>query len=111
MQTFLPYPDFRLSARCLDNKRLGKQRVEAWQILRTLLGENEGWKNHPAVRMWYRKTTALKIYSDAIVREWINRGFKNNMKLFFEDDNFVCYDFPICFMYDLLEGKNDRKTR
>lgn len=27
MNTFLPYPDFRESARCLDDKRLGKQRV------------------------------------------------------------------------------------
>lgn len=36
MQTFLPYPDFKKSASCLDNKRLGKQRVEAWQIYSTL---------------------------------------------------------------------------
>jgi len=33
MQTFLPYPDLRDSVACLDNKRLGKQRVEAMQIL------------------------------------------------------------------------------
>lgn len=26
MQTFLPFPDFKQSARVLDNKRLGKQR-------------------------------------------------------------------------------------
>lgn len=37
MQTFLPYPDFVKSAKCLDNKRLGKQRVEAWTIYRTLV--------------------------------------------------------------------------
>lgn len=36
MQTFLPYPDFELSVRALDNRRLGKQRVEAKQILLTL---------------------------------------------------------------------------
>ena len=29
MQTFLPYEDFRASARVLDRQRLGKQRVEA----------------------------------------------------------------------------------
>jgi len=34
MQTFLPFPDFAESAKCLDNRRLGKQRVEAKQILR-----------------------------------------------------------------------------
>ena len=33
MQTFLPSPNFTESARILDNKRLGKQRVEAKQIL------------------------------------------------------------------------------
>ena len=33
MQTFLPYPDFQLSAECLDYKRLGKQRLEAFQLL------------------------------------------------------------------------------
>ena len=33
MQTFLPYPDFARSARVLDRKRLGKQRVETLQVL------------------------------------------------------------------------------
>ena len=29
----MPYPDFQKSAKVLDRQRLGKQRVEAWQIL------------------------------------------------------------------------------
>ena len=33
MQTFLPFPDFQQSAAVLDRVRLGKQRVEALQIL------------------------------------------------------------------------------
>jgi len=51
VQTFLPYTDFIKSAKCLDYKRLGKQRVEAKQILNILLGETTkaGWTNHPAV--------------------------------------------------------------
>lgn len=36
MQTFLPYPNFVESAKCLDDKRLGKQRVECLQILNVL---------------------------------------------------------------------------
>lgn len=36
MQTFLPYSDFTKSAQCLDNRRLGKQRVECLQILQTI---------------------------------------------------------------------------
>lgn len=38
MQTFLPYPNFKASARVLDTKRLGKQRVENLQIMSALLG-------------------------------------------------------------------------
>jgi ribosomal protein L37AE/L43A len=36
MQTFLPYSHYSLSAKVLDVKRLGKQRVEALQILQVL---------------------------------------------------------------------------
>jgi Pyrimidine dimer DNA glycosylase len=42
MQTFLPYPDFVACARVLDSRRLGKQRVEALQILRALLVPDYG---------------------------------------------------------------------
>ena len=53
MQTFLPYKSFVKSAQCLDNKRLGKQRVEAMQILKSIYIEDYGWKNHPATKMWW----------------------------------------------------------
>ena len=36
MQTFMPYSQFIEVAKCLDNKRLGKQRVEVWVIYQTL---------------------------------------------------------------------------
>ena len=41
MQTFLPYADLRDSVVCLDNKRLGKQRVECLQILNVLAWRRE----------------------------------------------------------------------
>ena len=60
MQTFLisPYP--YETAKILDNRRLGKQRIEALQILNILLGETKStaWKNHPATR-----NTLLESYS------------------------------------------------
>ena len=31
VNTFLPFASIEASVRCLDNKRLGKQRVEAYQ--------------------------------------------------------------------------------
>ena len=49
MQTFLPYASFIKSAQCLDDKRLGKQRVECLQILKAIKDVNYGWRNHPAV--------------------------------------------------------------
>lgn len=80
MQTFLPYPNFVASAMCLDNKRLGKQRVEGRQI-QTALQDGSGWSNHPATKMWDGYTLALMAYTDACIREWIRRGFENNMPL------------------------------
>lgn len=104
MQTFLPYSDFTKSAQCLDNKRLGKQRIEAWQIYQTLqkgkykecsCGCNEvfnghcvgcgskakitAWYNHPAVRMWKGYEFALLEYGKIICEEWLNRGYKDTL--------------------------------
>lgn len=81
MQTFLPYADLVESARCLDSRRLGKQRVEAMQILNILNGHqrSKGWINHPAVRMWDGCAPALGAYMNATIDEWVRRGYRNNM--------------------------------
>lgn len=76
MQTFLPYPDFEHSAICLDNKRLGKQRVEVLQILKALSGQG-AWKNHPAVKMWRSCEGSLVEYGIVICETWIAKGFKD----------------------------------
>jgi len=82
MQTFLPYPDFRESAQVLDYRRLGKQRVEAMQILKALRGETKGWVNHPATKMWCGYEDALGLYMNVMIREWISRGYNNTMELY-----------------------------
>lgn len=81
MQTFLPFPDFKKSVEVLDYKRLGKQRVETFQVLNVLLGRTEtrGWRNHPVTRMWTGYENALKRYQNITITEWINRGYNNNM--------------------------------
>jgi Pyrimidine dimer DNA glycosylase len=79
MQTFLPYPSFRETAQVLDYKRLGKQRVEAWQVLKALRGETKGWRNHPAVLMWAGYESALKEYGREMCIEWSARGYTDNM--------------------------------
>jgi hypothetical protein len=81
MNTFLPYPDFDRSARCLDDRRLGKQRVEALQILNALRRGHGGWIHHPAVLMWSGYEDALRLYMNSCIREWISRGFVNRMPL------------------------------
>jgi len=79
MQTFLPLPDFRETAKVLDYRRLGKQRVEAWQILKALRGETKGWRNHPAVLMWEGYEGALSEYGRIVCVEWRERGYVDNM--------------------------------
>lgn len=77
MQTFVPYPDPTASALCLDNKRLGKQRVEVLQLLNALAGASRGWSNHPAARMWRGHTNALVYYGTCICGVWMERGFND----------------------------------
>lgn len=80
MNTFLPHQDFHRTAACLDSKRLGKQRVEVLQVLRTLSGETNGWRNHPAVRMWGGYETALALYGVIVCDEWQSRGYKDTCR-------------------------------
>lgn len=77
MQTFLPYASFAPSASVLDRLRLGKQRIEALQILRTLLGLSTGWQRHPAVKMWRGHEGCLLVYGLAICDEWRARGYQD----------------------------------
>lgn len=79
MQTFLPYPDIKKSLQTLDSRRLGKQRVEAYQIIRAIK-YGGGWSHHPAVKMWRGHINALKLYYNLSLEEWIRRGYKNRME-------------------------------
>ncbi len=74
MQTFLPYPDFLASARVLDQKRLGKQRVETIQVLRGLTVPTYGWRHHPAVKMWTGYEEALVRYGLDMCAVWCATG-------------------------------------
>lgn len=89
MQTFLPYADYAASAATLDQKRLGKQRVEAYQALLQLCSikmvdfpEWEprfgGW-SHPAMAMWSGHEVELLKYIEACCNEWTSRGSKDTV--------------------------------
>jgi hypothetical protein len=79
MQTFLPYPDIKASAKVLDRQRLGKQRIETKQILNILFGltPKDRHRFHPAVLMWKGHESFLCDYGIAICKEWISRGYKD----------------------------------
>lgn len=102
MNTFLPHKSFVDSAKALDTKRLGKQRVEVKQLLIAIylnelrgniwLAESAGidpvslispiaYKsiiNHPAKLMWEDYPFALVAYGLAICHEFKSRGYRDN---------------------------------
>lgn len=83
MQTFLPLPDFRESGIVLDSQRLGKQRVEALQLVQALTGE-AGWMDHPAARMWRGYVPALLQYGECICWVWRERGYEDSLLPWFQ---------------------------
>lgn len=84
MQTFVPHDSFTESARILDMRRLGKQRVETLQIIQALIPvtgrKNHGWRNHPATKMWQDNISGLAAYGVAVCDEWISRGYKDTCR-------------------------------
>ena len=101
MNTLLPYPDFQKSAKALDWKRLGKQRVEIKQILEInfqvdKVGEIswEGaefgkfrelspYENHPAVLQWRNSDITLTVLGLTCCKEWMFRGYNDNLSGYF----------------------------
>lgn len=78
----MPYADFAKSAKVLDMRRLGKQRVEVLQLLNSFYKlDYRGWKNHPVREMWRGYGNALVKYGQVICVEWLSRGYKD-----------TCYD-------------------
>ncbi len=86
MQTFLPYASFADSGGVLDPKRLGKQRVEALQIIKALTVPGYGWRNHPAVLMWKGHEEALVRYGLDICTAWCSLGFDDTCEVKMRDD-------------------------
>jgi hypothetical protein len=81
MQTFIPVGNYLYAAQYLDNKRLNKQILEAYQILKVLSTDGKGWRNHPAVLMWEGHEHALHSYARTMVSEARIRGIKVDKNL------------------------------
>jgi hypothetical protein len=102
MVTFLPYPDFARCAEVLDQKRLGKQRVECLQLLigiyfqelknnislskdivpdlNIFCKNSYGTEKHPASKMWKNNRLMLISYTIAMCNEWSSRGYQDSIK-------------------------------
>jgi hypothetical protein len=85
VQTFLPFADFAESASVLDAARLGKQRVEALQVLRAIVLPTYGWQKHPAMQMWRGYVPALTRYALDMVDEWTRRGHADTTRPLIEE--------------------------
>jgi len=83
MQTFLPHPSKRESLDALDNKRLNKQILECYQILKVLSKQSQSnaWRNHPAVLMWEGAENELWRYAMTAVKLADMRGIKTENNL------------------------------
>lgn len=85
MQTFIwmPGDDPRQamweSLYYLDRQRLGKQRVEASQLLDAIDDPGHGWRSHPACKMWMPYRAALVDYYNLSLKAWEARGYRNDL--------------------------------
>ena len=84
MQVFLPYADTVNSLYALDDARLRKQRVEARQLIDTILDRptasgkpRKGWYNHPAAVMFRQYVPYLVTYYNLSLIVYEERGGKN----------------------------------
>jgi hypothetical protein len=80
VQTFLPFPSFAESAAVLDAPRLGKQRVETFQLLRAQTIPDYGWRHHPAAKMWHGYVPALVSYGLAMTDAWTATGHADTVR-------------------------------
>jgi hypothetical protein len=92
VQTFLPYSDFQKSAESLDNRRLGKQRVEVLQLVKAIAYDT-GWRNHPATVMWHPYIDCLIHYGMIICKVWQSKGFRDSVwtQLYMLQENDIVY--------------------
>jgi len=92
MQIFLPFADFIKSLTALDSKRLGKQRIEAFQLWLAITNRTNkvGWKRHPLVKMWQGFEVALRDYICKSVEIFGSRKTKDG-KRFYDNTKMLEY--------------------
>jgi hypothetical protein len=101
--TFLTHFSYGGTARALDDRRLGNQRIEAWEVFDGLTGGEIIFPGHPVYKMWDGYQFALGIYGMMLCMEWIShRGcgdkifwkFKHAIDEIRDDDPSFTYEQP-----------------
>lgn len=85
MNLFIPInSSLTKSALCLDDTRLNKQILEAYQIIniiesikKTGTKKGIGYSYHSIIPMWFNNIPAIELFHDLCLAEWIRRE-KNN---------------------------------
>lgn len=89
MITWLTHMSYGKTARALDDRTLGHQRVEAFELFDALLGGgDESLLRRPVAKMWVGCEYALGVYGMLMCMEWTNsRGCADS--LFFKFYNAI----------------------
>ncbi len=105
MITYITHIKFGDTARALDDRRLGHQRLEAWQVFDGLTMGRED-RSEPVFRMWQGHEFALAVYGMILCNEWLHvRGcadkgfwkFCNAVRDMRNDDPGFTYEPPPWF--------------
>lgn len=81
---------------------------EARQLHNTLIGKSEGWKNHPALKMWIGHANGLALYHNIFLDHCINvHKIKVEKSSFIEIDSKVTFPWWIGNKYFIAAHKSN----
>jgi len=105
VQIFVPFAQPYKTARCLDNRRLAKQIIEAIQILSANTKINVGWKipkyiyNHPNTLLWKDDNPYLVYYSLILCDVFYTRRKKHHKSKDLINKHFFNYALESDYIY------------
>lgn len=91
------------TAQVLDPRRLNKQVIETVQIVKTIIGESDAWKNHPVVKMYTAHWDWLILYKETL-KSFLN-GDLDNAKFLSKEADRYRPDFHIQAFFDQMKRR------
>lgn len=108
MNIFLPYEyNLEKSAETLDDRRLIKQILELYLILRISLGYNSRYKSHPIVEYYNKYPKFLALYGYICCQEYTYRFRKEHkcMKYFIQNKDIAASYTPVYLINKIIDKK------